>query len=203
MKVRATLKLRNESMLKQREKLWLTQAALAEIASVPLDFVSKLEALNFKPCFEFEQKLSRVAGVLELKPEQIAPPEVLGEKFTSRFVSIKDCDPNALVSTANTMSTILELEANDAVIGVLDTMTPREKEVVQLRYGVKGREFSRHDTARRLRLNDAQILSLERRAFSKFGNSHALWAFCDQDERVNNTPPVQTPKDLGLVDWGK
>lgn len=137
MRIRATLKLRNETMLKQREKLWLTQAALAELASVPLSFVLKLERLDFSPCFEFEQKLIRIAGVLELKPEKIVPPEILGEKFTSRFVSIKDCDIRAFAAP-DAVPAVIATELKDTVNNALATLDHFSKKVVEMRYGLNG-----------------------------------------------------------------
>lgn len=48
MKIRATLRIRNEAMLAARERFHLSQKHLAELADVPLNLVTQMECLDLQ-----------------------------------------------------------------------------------------------------------------------------------------------------------
>lgn len=144
MKIRAILRLKNESMVSRRKRFGLSQKTLALIAEVDLNFIWKVEKLDFS-CFGTPKsnsmdKLRRVAGVLELEPEEIVPPEAIGITVPSKFVSIQECDPLRLSRSANKAFNPIDGAEHelfkDKLESVLSSLRTIERDIIKARYGI-------------------------------------------------------------------
>jgi len=135
MLVRATLTLRNERVLSARKKLGLSQAALAEIADVNTGQVAAVECMRFSEVSE--QKIVRIAGALDLMPEDVVPPELAGKVLPTKFVSIRDISSDRILSQGNREIKVLDINNSiaewRAVIGLICTY--REAEILSLKMG--------------------------------------------------------------------
>lgn len=107
MLVRATLTLRNERVLSARKRLGLSQAALAEIAGVNIRQVAAVECMRFSEVSE--QKIVRIAGALDLMPEDVVPPELAGKVLPTKFVSIRDISSDRILSQGNREIKVLDV----------------------------------------------------------------------------------------------
>ena len=150
MKIKATINLRNESLVIARRRLGLSQRALAQLAGVEIDFVSRIERLDFR-CFSWEGffypieesiiKLRKISQVLEINPRDIVPLEVLGKKLPSRLASIKEYDPSdfELMAAPETKSLPLDKLGSflrDNIEELIQDLPLREREIILARYGL-------------------------------------------------------------------
>lgn len=137
MRVRATLALRNAVMIERRKKYGLSQKVLAELAGVPLQFITNIEKLDFSGFdgehthMTLEQRLTAVAGVLEVKPEEIVPEEVRGKVFATRFVSIKNIHYDRMLQYDPPVE-VQHVLAYDGILHLLRRLLPgRQMDVVE------------------------------------------------------------------------
>lgn len=166
MRVRAKMTLRNDKMLAARERLGLTQKALAELAEVTLPFVSQLESFDFSAwesavpegnadtpglqvtklrSVELDQRARRVADVLELDIRDVLPSELRGHKIESSISRVADVDARRLLhlramslpsGCEEVENQAIGTEARRRIAEALATLSYREREVLKLRFGL-------------------------------------------------------------------
>lgn len=166
MRVRAKLTLRNDKLISARERLGLTQIHLAELADVPIQFVSQLESLNYsawdaavsededdpwRHCanktrtVELDQRARRVADALELDVQDVLPADLRGHKIESTVSRVADVNAQRLLQVRSQTVPLqieevdnceLRSEARKRIQKVLKTLSYREREIIKLRYGI-------------------------------------------------------------------
>lgn len=93
MKVRATLHLRNDAMLAARERLRLTQEQAATAAGISTSAYGDLERMQFHaPLPTLLRAVERVALALDLRPDEVMPPEAAGTRAVVRHVRRIEAD---------------------------------------------------------------------------------------------------------------
>jgi len=152
-RVRATLRLRNDHIIAARERLGLSQFKAAELAGVPHADLCKLEAMRYDISF-MEDKAAKVAKAFEVPIEQVAPPGLVDAALTTTFVAIRDVKEAALVNRASTV-TMLEgpEEAADnqefykRIHGAMNGLTPVQRTIIEMRHGLDGKGGEKSWTA--------------------------------------------------------
>lgn len=176
MRVRAKLTLRNDKMLAAREALGLTQAAVAEVAEVPLMTVCELERMEYtsKDC---GQRARRVADVLELDVVDVLPKGLEGQKIESTISRVADVDllrladyhcREPLLITQEVSDTDLHSVAKDRIEKILKTLTYREREIVKLRFGIGGMDACTYEEcAHVFKVTRERVRQIEAKAIRK------------------------------------
>lgn len=172
MKVRATLTLRNEAAIAAREKLGMTQVELGKACGVSQAHVSAIECLRF--CDASEASIEKLAAFLCVDAEELVPPELRKQALPNRRTLVRDMAPAALLGLRATH--ILEnkdapMEAEEmraAVVGALDCLTFREREIIKLRYGLDdGDEYTFEEIGRIFRVTGRHAHEVVQRALRK------------------------------------
>ena len=148
MRLRATIKIRNEHMLAARQRLGMSQKVLAAAAAVPINWVWAFEKLDYSKGQTNDLAVSYAAALadcLGLETSQVLPEELAGEKIETTRVAIADLPHSLLLSGACERFALPcpseEAEASelkDMVAEMLDTLTFREREIVKMLYGIGG-----------------------------------------------------------------
>lgn len=143
MKLRATLKIRNDHMISARSEHGWSQGRLAKAAGVPVAWVYRLEKLDFSGNPDLlETHAYAVAATLGIPVEQVLPDGFAGKRLETTMVSISEVDAlslpfvkqKLLVERDPAHSMILKEE-----LGVcLEGMDERHKSVLVARYGLNG-----------------------------------------------------------------
>ena len=179
MRLRATLRIRNNALLEARMKIGLSQIKCDEFCDVPAGSTANLEKLNFK-IFGVEKIVTRMAGMLLLKPEEIVPESLRGEVLTTKFVSIADVNEWQLPMIKN-----LELESSRAedLEKAVKTLSKREQMIISDRYALsKNQGKTLAGIAREMNLTPERVRQIERRALGKL--AHPLQAL----QKLRNAP---------------
>ena len=176
MRIRATLRLRNEAMLAAREALGLTQKALADQAGVPLATVAAFERMDYTGRRVWE-KAREVALVLGQDLGLVLPPECAGQAHPHTFVRVAELEPSQLESLHRSVMRKLPgpseaLEAKElasVVRQALSDLTYREREILAMRYGLgdDGYTYTLEEVARIFEVTRERVGQVERKALGK------------------------------------
>lgn len=176
MDLRATLRLRNDKMIAARERLGLSQKQVAELAGVHVCIIGSLESLRFADVFgNSAQKASRVAGVLELEPEDVMPAELVGKSIQTEHVRRFSAPVASLLPEYNRFNlpspsdAAAEGELSDSVDRVLRTLTNREREILKVRFGfgLDGETMSLEAIAKTFGITRERVRQIEAKAIRK------------------------------------
>jgi len=145
MRIRATVRLRNEKMLAARERLGLTQRAVAELAHCGQAAYSDLERLKFAKTMVYERAVM-IANVLEIDPEDIFPVELEGWQGQTTFHASQEMTPIALMEAAKVREerftlpapsdTVEQQDLLEKVKECVDELPEKNRQVLVLRYGL-------------------------------------------------------------------
>lgn len=180
MQIRATLNLRNEKMLAARERLALSQLALAQLCGLGTTIIAALEKLDFTHSDVLAHAMV-VAGALDLEPSDICSADAIGLLLPRQQRRVVEIEPRQLTSDMRTMKQLpstLDLIADaentesrkDHILTVLRTLTYREREVIKLRFGIgeeDGRTYSLAECAKIFDVTKERIRQVEARAIRK------------------------------------
>tara|TARA_Y100000310_G_C20538430_1_gene742028 strand:- start:427 stop:990 length:564 start_codon:yes stop_codon:yes gene_type:complete len=173
MRVRAKLTIRNEAMIAARQRLGLSQLALAEkIGQRGVWLIMQLE--QFKYPHRYNQTLIfKIACILGIQPEDVMPEELTGHKVNSQIVGFSELNPKQLIEVGQLP--VLpkpypsDQEFTKTQIGqVLKTLPWREQEIIRLRYGLDdGRAYTLAEVGRIYKITKETVRQLEARAIRK------------------------------------
>lgn len=156
MRIRGTLRLRNDEMIAWREKNDLTQKQAADLCDTTIGVWGHLERLKYKTeCFgkiipvckwEVIERIEEVTGI---PVSTIAPMELWTQnEVQTEYESVADI-PTAVIAAGMRQTDHLRLpapeevfareEMHEAVGKVLKCLTPRQREVITLRFGLDGK----------------------------------------------------------------
>jgi RNA polymerase sigma factor (sigma-70 family) len=179
MRIRATLRLRNDHMIAARKALGLTQIQTAKICDVSLPVYAQIEAMVYKHP-DAAQIADRIAGALNLEPREVAPPELLGTSVPTTFVRIAEMAPENLLamedrivsSLPGPLENVEAAETADRIRDVLDTLTYREQEIVKLRYGLGDdrQAYTLEEVGRIFKVTRDRVRQVEMKALRKMSD---------------------------------
>lgn len=159
MKIKAEIRLYNYEMRKRRAELGLSQAELGRLANCTTNTVSLVERLGMLPGMSktISAKLNRIADALEMDFDKLFPQEYMDALAANilprnpglihwvreiRFKELAADDPLLLSDEMEDSvlrdCTIDELKAT--LSGLLAEFRPREREVIERRFGLAGYE---------------------------------------------------------------
>lgn len=171
LRIRATLKLRNDVMLSAREKAGLTQSALGKATGVPQMAVSDLERLYYKRKRTLEHAI-KIAEYLGLELDDVLPA---GADYAvpSDVVRKKHVHVSQMMAICNTQVQRMTLPAPDKVVEdkelsyvvdqMMDTITYREREIVQKR--CEG--YTIEELGHRFKITRERVRQIEAKALRK------------------------------------
>lgn len=182
--VRATLRVRNDALISAREIRGLTQRQTAEASNVPCDVVSELERFDFSRKIDLGKFAQRLADFLDIPLCKILPDNHLGRKVSSSIQRIVQCDPDSLSrmedagrfvgqplmigSSAVPIDSAIHGELSERINSVLLTLTKREREVIELRFGLNGNDpLSLEAVSKRLTITRQRVCQIESHAIRK------------------------------------
>lgn len=176
MRIRAKLTLRNEHMLAARERLGISQVALADRVGVPIPIVSALEALDYSILTERtrgarERQVRAIAQELGLAPELVAPEGLDGNRIASTATRVIEGEPSSLLGLSRSAYQLAsgELEGSEVARGeareildkILGSLPKRDAQVLALRQ-IDGHSLV--EIAHRQRCSPERIRQIEIRA---------------------------------------
>lgn len=191
MKVRATLRLRNEALIAARERLGLSQKAAADRCGVNLTTYGGAEAFDLRKVKDGRRKLSVETAMR--KAEQIARgmgvdiSDVVSAEFFDtpprvQFSVVAEMTPKAILAAGGRFESRNALPAtalSDAdeqrryLERALQGRTERERMVVTLLYGLDGKGSRTLDeVGKTLRCSRERVRQLEARALRKIRDLH-------------------------------
>lgn len=187
MRIRATLRLRNEHMLAARKTLSLSQSRAAAFCFMPLKNYRDLELFQYD-----HPKVAvfarNVADLLGIPVEQVLPSELAGTSIESTVTRFTDMEPGQLSALSCQAQKALpapdaEMDAEEikiAISRVLDTLTFREREIVKLRYGIGGGyTYTLEEVGKRFKVTQERVRQIEMRAIRRIKQS--VWRVKELD----------------------
>ncbi len=145
MRIRATLRIRNDVLIQARKDLKLSQIKLGKAADVPIHYVQALEALRYNGG-SILKYAERIAAFLDIPIQQILPKELAGKVFQVNHVSITDVPVDRVLGWANSRLALpapedsaSKAELKRQIHKVLDGLAPRVRFVLVKRLGLDGK----------------------------------------------------------------
>ena len=178
-KVRLEARVRNGALINAREELGMTQKGLSEEIEIRANMYSNIERMQYYPSREIQEKICqyfRKKGVFLLE-EEVFPEELKKVKSGKQIIE-KEIPRQQLISLDEVNLRLLpyvegEVEQNERYerIGdVLDTLTEKEKKVIELRFGFEGnRPRTLKEVAEIFNLTSERIRRIEIETLGKMG----------------------------------
>lgn len=172
--LRLEAKLKNGILVKARESLSLTAKKAAEIINVPYNTYLKYESMKSYPTDERQNKICDFYG---LSKERVFPKELF--YFNSKkYIAERVIPAVSLISLSQTNKKFLpvynmaeEVEREILIkemIGFLDKLEPRQRRVIELRFGLNGnRLHTLKEVAERIRLSRQRASDIEKSALEE------------------------------------
>jgi RNA polymerase sigma factor (sigma-70 family) len=197
MRLRATLKIRNDRMVSARERLGLSQTKLAEAAAASLHCVIELESLDYsrkKGLFEISLQIATVLGV---PLEHVLPDGVEGKTFLSKFQASKDLPIERLLPSPDRKTRQLtdggigeaerrmdgEPDQYEVLDHALFYLTQREREIIRSTYGLPScllgrprQPETRKSIAERWGITTSRVRQIEAKALRKLQHKFPIVA---------------------------
>lgn len=156
MRLRATVRVRNDAMISAREKRGLSQAALADLVGVSVSTIGNIEKLDFLqfgrawPADRIDDLRARICAELEIQPCDVLPDELVGLDLQMERREVTCVDPDALIGWTERATRLIDdpysnLAASEAVSAV-QTVIGGMSEIPSCAHNAK------HRKARRCRL---------------------------------------------------
>lgn len=172
MKVRATLRLRNEAAMNAREAIGMSQAEVAKACGVSVRAVCYVECLKFGRVKL--DNLVKIADFLQIKLEDLAPADLRKKVVGNTYSVSREMSSSVLLSFEQPLmledkdAPMASAEMKDAIEKALDTLCFREREVVKLRFGIGGEEpMTLSELSKIFRISPENVRRIENKAIKK------------------------------------
>ena len=182
MKIGAHVVLFNARMRERRKEMGITQIDLAEISGVNVGFVSRVEILQpLSPTHTTRGHLNAIANTLDCDFDYLFPKDYIDAMAKNMLpgyrnvIFVKDISLNELPPSTEQFllppveDAAIENIMKEDVVELLDCIdNPRERKVLEMRYGLDGNERMRlEDVARKFGVSRERIRQIEYTALSK------------------------------------
>jgi RNA polymerase sigma factor (sigma-70 family) len=186
---RVKVQVRNNRLIRAREQLgYMTQAAAASGTGIGQGYINKFETFSESPVSKKTGMWRGIAERLALaynQPCEALWPECIALIEQSSFViEAGPAEVAALSAAADPEARLRLIEAATVAKEALQCLTPQQREVFSLRFGLEGKEeHSQGEVAELLKLSRTRIWQIEQRAFrainTRVSNSKMLQEFFD------------------------
>jgi hypothetical protein len=175
MRLRATLRVRNDVMIAAREARDMSQGDLAKAARVPPWIVQKLEALQYRGS-KTEEYAMRLASFLLVPLEQIYPGDVRFQDrdLPSTQVVVTEVPLDQLLPRDQQRLAIAgpddlgdKILVRNKILQVLGTLKEREAGVLRQRFGLDGSEKSYEEVSQAFRISTERVRLIENKALRR------------------------------------
>lgn len=195
MRVRATIKMRNDHLIAAREKLGLSQKAAWKASGVSFDTLCNLEKMNYKKVTP--EQAQKLADFYELPREKVMPEGWEGVVIPSTVQRIQDVPSDRILSWGGTTDHLLSdpadqllIEERNAILGrAMENLNRRERIVLQARI-FDG--LSLDDTGKAVGVTRERVRQIEIRALKRLRESQVLRSRLEIDNEregvVRNEP---------------
>lgn len=192
MKVAILAKARNGHLIQYRQRFKISQTVAAKYAGVTIHVWCALECMRFKKVSA--RAIDKVADLLEVHPNTIAPPELRGDQIKWTETAFADLSPEHLLGLqSQALISYKELqpelcsgqgELARQLEGILRTLTHREREIIKLRYGIgdDGHIHTLKEIGKIFRVTSSRVRQVEAKAIRKLQSptrSRKLEGFLD------------------------
>ena len=177
MKLRAELRVRNNSIIAARQELGFSQKKLAEVSGVSMPHIQNLEKLDYSGGVAQYLAAEKLAGFLDLEIEDIYPEALAGVAFPSSIVRYEE---RRGLELAEALARHHELPSpsdeedvvKEAVLRQMEGLEYREREVLKLRFGLSGNggPYTLEETAKIFRITRDRVRQIEIKALKKLGS---------------------------------
>ena len=163
----------NWHLWQQRQKMGLSQKSLSLLISKDVQWVSRVETLRQKPSREEAEEL---ASALSTTVEELFPLEVL-DRYSSQLPStvrfaipatvllLPSSEPEAPIQIDEAIN---QSELQQVIQNALSTLAPRERKVLELRFGLEdGCSRTLEETGREFHVANERIRQIEAKALRK------------------------------------
>lgn len=181
MRVRATLRLRNDALVSARERLGLTQAEAAEKCGVPLPYYVGAEQFNLRGGNKKGRRpmlietamahAAKVAKGMGLPIEAVLSHEFLDRAPTAEVSVVAEMSPRGLLEASSRFegrnalpadALCRDADVSGALRTALEKLPTRHRQVMTLRYGLDGGgERSLDEVAKEMRVTKERVRKLE------------------------------------------
>jgi len=172
-RLRATIRIRNDAMLAARHKRGWSQAQAAQAAGVHAITVLNFEKMDYTRPKDRDLLLShamKIAIALEITVDDVLPEGYEGTCMLAEQSIVKDFSLAELPDvwqhtkaiTESTVDMVQEKERSDAIDDLIGKMPERTAEIIRCRFGLEGREFATHNAlGERLGISKARSQQIE------------------------------------------
>jgi RNA polymerase sigma factor (sigma-70 family) len=166
------VRVRNNRLKQRRLALGLTQAQLAQAASVPPGAYAALETLTRAPQIggRWRGVALRLAEFHCVQPQELFPESALAVTQPTVKRRIDGCElTQFLLASAPTPDALHDVaERERAVLAAVGTLAPRERHVIARRFGLGAtKEATCEEIAKELEVGRERIRQIEMRALRK------------------------------------
>lgn len=213
MKVKATVKLRNASMVEAREKLGWSQHCLAEQSKLSLRIIAALEQMNFT-LPNIVDKVCRVAAALGITTDAVMPEEMAGQKINANLSSTREISSGLLVNNPQFVALPAPEPSNDfnftdlhkKLNDVLGSLSSREETIIRMRFGLNQSKYvyTYREIGMRFRISPERARQIEIKALQKLQHPYRarrLTSFLGERQKEEydkiqfaREPPVTLPE---------
>lgn len=194
MRVRATLRLRNDALISARERLGLTQAQAAERCGVPHGYYVGAESFNLRGKLDKRRKpmlvetaiahARRIAAGMGLPIESVLSQEFLDRAPKSEITVVAEMSPRGLLEASERFAGRNALPADtltrtketaDALRVALEKLPSRHRQAVTLLYGLDGGgERTLDEVGKAMRVSRERVRQLEHGAIWRLQGNRAF-----------------------------
>ncbi len=178
--VRASLRLRNDRILKARESLGLTQVGCAAAAGIPSYLLQALEKFD---CYGIEHgnrrwtQVHQLAEFLGLEFDDVAPPGVIGRKARADVTRVASVGTEGLLGLGRSaqriatdpLAKLITRSQREEVERGLGVLSKRQSTVVRGLFGIGGPVQTHEAIAKRLRVSRTRVSQIRNKSLTKLG----------------------------------
>ena len=171
-------KFRNGPLLAYREKYSFSQREAAEQAGISHQGWNKIECMRFKE--SSWESIKKVANFLDISTDEICPPELKKLDLRLTKIAYQEVDSHRLEAIRTEERMLLPSPADvveeqdfqqtlkDKMQEVLKTLTYRERDIIEMSYGLEGRkEHSDVEIGKIFNVGKNRVKQVKDKAFKK------------------------------------
>ena len=179
MRIRATLRIRNDKMISARQAFDLSQKDLDLIAQVPRGTTAFFEKLNYRYRTSLASILDhaeKIAAALGVPVVNVYPPELQDQEIDSEFVRVGDISEQALLEGrkmwAKALPGPLEVaeqhDLSKKIEEALDTLPWKQAAIIRKSFGLEGEPpMTTSELAKEFNLSRARVFQIRQTAVRK------------------------------------
>lgn len=141
--IRVIVRIKNNILISKREELKLNQMDMANVIGVSSQKYKDIENLKIYPIDkhgEWWPEALDIAEYFNMNVEDIFPEAMSHIKTNKNTFNISSNNMQSLASASDPIKLLETKESKNNINKALDTLTPREKDILEQRFGLNGKE---------------------------------------------------------------